>query len=341
MRRWPIVLAATLLSFADARTQTPSRTALDVFFIDVEGGQATLFVTPAGESMLVDAGWAGFEGRDAGRIEAAAKQAGVSRLDYLLVTHYHADHVGGVPEIARRLPVRTFVDHGATVEQGERPAALFNAYVDATASGKRLQVKPGDTLPLSGVDVRVVSSGGDLLNRPLPGAGAPNPLCRDFKPFEEDKTENARSVGVVLTYGNFRMIDIGDLTWNKEHDLVCPNNLLGNVDLYLTTHHGLDISGSPAIVHALRPRVAIMNNGAKKGGTRPAWQTVRDSPGLLDFWQLHFAVDAGADHNTAEPLIANLDETTGYGIKVSVQRDGSFTVTNARNGHAKTYRPRS
>jgi len=341
MRRWPIVLAATLLSFADARTQTPSRTALDVFFIDVEGGQATLFVTPAGESMLVDAGWAGFEGRDAGRIEAAAKQAGVSRLDYLLVTHYHADHVGGVPEIARRLPVRTFVDHGATVEQGERPAALFNAYVDATASGKRLQVKPGDTLPLSGVDVRVVSSGGDLLNRPLPGAGAPNPLCRDFKPLEEDKTENARSVGVVLTYGNFRMIDIGDLTWNKEHDLVCPNNLLGNVDLYLTTHHGLDISGSPAIVHALRPRVAIMNNGAKKGGTRPAWQTVRDSPGLLDFWQLHFAVDAGADHNTAEPLIANLDETTGYGIKVSVQRDGSFTVTNARNGHAKTYRPRS
>ncbi|PYQ73613.1 MAG: MBL fold metallo-hydrolase, partial [Acidobacteria bacterium] len=301
----------------------------------------TLFVTPAGESMLVDAGWAGFEGRDAGRIEAAAKQAGVSRLDYLLVTHYHADHVGGVPEIARRLPVRTFVDHGATVEQGERPAALFNAYVDATASGKRLQVKPGDTLPLSGVDVRVVSSGGDLLNRPLPGAGAPNPLCRDFKPLEEDKTENARSVGVVLTYGNFRMIDIGDLTWNKEHDLVCPNNLLGNVDLYLTTHHGLDISGSPAIVHALRPRVAIMNNGAKKGGTRPAWQTVRDSPGLLDFWQLHFAVDAGADHNTAEPLIANLDETTGYGIKVSVQRDGSFTVTNARNGHAKTYRPRS
>jgi len=341
MRRWPIVLAATLLSFADARTQTPSRTALDVFFIDVEGGQATLFATPAGESMLVDAGWAGFEGRDAGRIEAAAKQAGVSRLDYLLVTHYHADHVGGVPEIARRLPVRTFVDHGATVEQGERPAALFNAYVDATASGKRLQVKPGDTLPLSGVDVRVVSSGGDLLNRPLPGAGAPNPLCRDFKPLEEDKTENARSVGVVLTYGNFRMIDIGDLTWNKEHDLVCPNNLLGNVDLYLTTHHGLDISGSPAIVHALRPRVAIMNNGAKKGGTRSAWQTVRDSPGLLDFWQLHFAVDAGADHNTAEPLIANLDETTGYGIKVSVQRDGSFTVTNARNGHAKTYRPRS
>src|SRR5207248_2507208 len=172
----------------------------------------------------------------------------------------------------------------------------------------------------------------------------------------------ARSVGVVLTYGNFRMIDIGDLTWNKEHDLVCPNNLLGNVDLYLTTHHGLDISGSPAVVHALRPRVAIMNNGAKKGGTRSAWQTVRDSPGLLDFWQLHFAVDAelpevqqpgrdfwqrhfavdaGVDHNTAEPLIANLDETTGYGIKVSVQRDGSFTVTNARNGHAKTYRPRS
>jgi beta-lactamase superfamily II metal-dependent hydrolase len=341
MRRWPIVLAATLLSFVHFHAQTPSRATLDVFFIDVEGGQATLFVTPSGESMLVDAGWAGFEGRDAGRIEAAAKQAGVSRLDYLLVTHYHADHVGGVPEIAKRLPVRTFVDHGATVEQGERPAALFNSYVNATGSGRRLQVKPGDKLPIAGVDVRIVSSGGDLLTRPLPGAGAPNPLCRDFKPLEEDKTENARSVGFVLTFGNFRMIDIGDLTWNKEHDLVCPNNLLGNVDLYLTTHHGLDISGPPVIVHALRPRVAIMNNGAKKGGTRPAWQTVHDSPGLQDLWQLHFAVDAGADHNTAEPFIANLDETTGYGLKVSVQRDGSFIVTNARNGTAKTYKPRS
>src|ERR687888_1255852 len=157
MRRWPIVLVATLLSFAHIYAQTPSRTALDVAFIDVEGGQATLFVSASGESMLVDAGWAGFEGRDAGRIEAAAKQAGISRLDYLLVTHYHADHVGGVPEIAKRLPVRTFVDHGPTVEQGERPAALFNSYVNATGSGRRLQVKPGDKLPIAGVDVRIVS----------------------------------------------------------------------------------------------------------------------------------------------------------------------------------------
>ena len=339
MRRWPIVLAATLLSFADARTQTPSRTALDVFFIDVEGGQATLFVTPAGESMLVDAGWAGFEGRDAGRIEAAAKQAGVSRLDYLLVTHYHADHVGGVPEIARRLPVRTFVDHGATVEQGERPAALFNAYVDATASGKRLQVKPGDTLPLSGVDVRVVSSGGDLLNRPLPGAGAPNPLCRDFKPFEEDKTENARSVGVVLTYGNFRMIDIGDLTWNKEFELACPNNKVGTVDLYLTTHHGMNISNAPALVHALHARVAVMNNGARKGGTPEAWQTVHTSAGAPDIWQVHYAMEGGHDYNSPEALIANVYEKGDEGnwIRVSATEDGTITVYNSRNKYQKTY----
>jgi competence protein ComEC len=336
MRRIQICLLI-VAAMSLVRAQTPIAKPLDIFLIDVEGGQATLMVTPSGESLLVDTGWGGFNGRDADRIAGVARRAGLVHIDYLVVTHYHSDHVGGVPELVKRLPVRNFVDHGPTVEGGDRPAALFAAYVASRNTGRHVAVKPGDTVPLKDLDVRIVSSGGSLIDRPLSGAGAANPLCRDYKPLEEDKTENARSVGMVLTFGGFKMIDLGDLTWNKEHDLVCPGNLLGTVDVYLTTHHGQDVSGAPFIVHALRPRVAIMNNGAKKGGTPRAWQTIHDSPGLQDLWQLHFAVDAGAEHNVTERFIANMDEATGYGITISAQRDGSFTVSNERNGFSKHY----
>jgi beta-lactamase superfamily II metal-dependent hydrolase len=313
---------------------------LDIQFIDVEGGQATLIVSPSGQSLLVDAGWPGFEGRDADRIAAAAKKAGVTQIDYFMATHYHTDHIGGVPQLAGKLPIRTFVDHGPSVESGERPDALFKAYADVRAKGKHLQVKPGDKIPIAGLDVQVVAAGGEHLAKAINGGGQPNALCADFKPKEADPSENARSVGMVLSFGSFRMLDLGDLTWNKEHDLVCPNNLVGTVDLYLTTHHGLDQSGPAALVHAVAPRVAIMNNGAKKGGMASAWKNIRDSPGLEDLWQLHYAVDAGAEANVAESFIANRDETTAHGIRVSAGRDGRFTVTNTRNGMSKTYQPR-
>jgi beta-lactamase superfamily II metal-dependent hydrolase len=339
-------MLTTLLSIAllflasSGATTAPPQKMLDIYFIDVEGGQATLLVSPSGESMLVDAGWPGFNGRDADRIAGAAEQAGVSRIDYMFVTHYHTDHVGGVPELAARMPIRTFVDHGPTVEHGDRPDALFRAYADARAKGRHLPVRPGDRIPIAGIDVRVVAAGGERLARPLPGAGDANPLCADFTPRKPDTGENAQSVGTVVSYGSFRLLDLGDLTWNKERDLVCPNNLLGTFDVYLTTHHGMDMSGPAVIVHAIRPRVAVMNNGAKKGGSREAWRVVRDSPGLEDFWQLHYAVDAGPDHNTPAPFIANIDETGAHWIKISAQQDGSFVVTNSRNGHSKSYRPR-
>jgi hypothetical protein len=137
------------------------------------------------------------------------------------------------------------------------------------------------------------------------------------------------------------MVDLGDLTWNKEFSLACPANLIGTVDLYLTTHHGLDQSNNPALVHALHPRVAIMNNGARKGGSPAAWQTVHSSPGLQDLWQLHYSVEGAAANNVSEQFIANPDEKSdaAHYIKVSADPNGVFTVTNSRNSLTKTYKP--
>ena len=233
-------------------------------------------VSPSGESLLVDTGYVGFNDRDADRIAAAAKQAGVSRIDYLVVTHYHADHVGGVPALAARLPIRTFVDHGPTVEEGERPAKLYNDYLAVRAKARHILARPGDTLPIAGINVQFVSAAGEVIKKPLAGAGAPNPLCRDFTAKPVDPTENARSVCMVLTFGSFRMLDLGDLTWNKEHDLVCPNNLLGAVDLYLTTHWPRSV-GAAVLVHAAR-RAVDQNNGAKKGGMASAGRSSATRP---------------------------------------------------------------
>jgi competence protein ComEC len=265
------------------------------------------------------------------------KAANISRIDYLVVTHYHTDHVGGVAALAAKVPVGTFIDHGATVEDSADPG--YTAYLEARKRGKNLQAKPGDTIPIAGLQVTVVSSAGETIKSALPGAGAANPLCAAHKPQPADGSENARSVGMVIGYGAFRMLDLGDLTWNVEYGLACPSNLIGPIDLYLTTHHGNQQSGPPALLHAIKPRVAVMNNGADKGGSPAAWHIVRDSPGLQDFWQLHTAKAGGRDANTADDFIANLDETTSHMIKISAREDGSFTVTNSRNGVTRTYTP--
>jgi beta-lactamase superfamily II metal-dependent hydrolase len=317
----------------------PAAKNLEVYSIDVEGGQATLLVSPSGESILVDTGWAGHNRRDADRILAAAKSAGVKKIDYLVITHYHADHAGGVPQLAEKIPIRNFVDHGASVETGKDADVLFNAYAAFRDKGTHIQVKPGDTIPIKGLEVRVLSSGGDVIPSPLPGAGQPNPECSSFERHEVDPSENARSVGILIGYGDFRMIDLGDLTWNKEFDLVCPANKIGAVDVYLVSHHGMNMSGSPQFVHALHPRVAIMNNGARKGGSPEIWQTIHDTPGLLDLWQLHFAVAGGKEHNSSDTVIANLDELCeGKWLKLTAQKDGTFTVYNSRNKYERTYK---
>jgi beta-lactamase superfamily II metal-dependent hydrolase len=331
------VAALMLLALAGTGEQASTGKGLQIEFIDVEGGQATLIVSPANESILVDAGWPGFNSRDADRIAEAAKRLGVSRLTYLVVTHYHTDHVGGVPQLVAKLPVGTFVDHGETVEHDAQGDKQYKAYLEVRDKAKHLQVKPGDTIPIKGIDVRVVTAAGERLTTPLPGGGQPNPLCAAAPMRDPDPTENAQSVGIVVTYGGFKFVDFGDLTWNKEKDLACPNNLIGPVDLYLTTHHGLNQSNNPALVNAIHPRVAIMNNGSKKGGSPEAWQTVHDSPGLQDLWQVHFAEAGGKDHNVDESLIANPNETTSFGISVQAKQDGSFSVKNLRNGNTKQY----
>ena len=334
MRR--ILLAVLLAAGALVRTPAQAQKPLDVYFIDVEGGQATLFVTPTGQSMLIDTGYPGFDGRDVDRIVGMVRQAGVTKLDYLLVTHYHDDHAGNAAAIAAKIPVGTFVDHGETVETDAAATALYASYLKARETGKHLLARPGDKVPLRDVDVTILTAAGEHIARPLAPPAQPNALCAQFKAKEVDASENARSVGSLMAFGRFRMIDLGDLTWNKEQELVCPNNLIGSVDVYLTTHHGLAQSNAPVIVHALTPRVAIMNNGPRKGGEAEAMQTVKSSPGLEDFWQLHRSLNA-PDANMPEKMIANLDESAAHYIKLSAQRDGSFTVTNSRTGETKRY----
>ncbi len=317
---------------------SPAARTLDFYFIDVEGGQATLIVTPAGQSILVDAGWPGNNGRDAQRIANAVKRAGLKKIDYLLVTHYHTDHVGGVPELLAKVPVTVVMDHGTNTETGKGAEKLWKAYEAAIAKHKRIQVKPGDSLPFKGLEAKVVAARGDLIQQPLKGAGDPNPLCAGQKKGADDPTENGRSIGFVLDYGKFRFVDLGDLTWNKELDLACPNHKIGKIDVYLVTHHGSNLSGPVAMVHALRPRVAIMNNGARKGGSLETFDILRSSPGLEDLWQLHFALAAGKEKNSPDSLIANTEvNCEGKWLKLTVARDGSFTVENSRNGFKKSY----
>lgn len=335
MRYTALVIAAITCALARPAAQTAK--PLDIYFIDVEGGQATLFVTPSGQSMLIDTGYPGFEDRDIKRVVGTIKQAGLAKLDYLLVTHYHNDHVGNAAAIAAQVPVGTFIDHGESVETDADAKALYAGYVKGRATGRHLQVKPGDKIPLRDLDMTIVTAGGEHVPRALAGAGSPTADCASIKPMAADPSENARSVGSLIAFGRFRMVDLGDLTWNKELELVCPNNLVGTIDLYLTTHHGRSDSNVPAIVHALKPRVIVMNNGPKKGGMVDAMKIFKSSPGLEDFWQLHYSVDAG-DVNQPAPMIANLDESTAHFIKVVAQRDGSFTVTNARTGQTKSYK---
>lgn len=314
--------------------------ALTAYFVDVEGGQATLFVTPSGQSVLVDTGFPGNNDRDANRIAKAAADAGVRQIDYLLITHYHGDHAGGVPGLAAKLPIRNFIDHGDTVEHTAAGQKLYDDYVKETAKGKRMTVKPGDKLPIDGLDWTIVSAAGKVLASPLKGEGKSNSnACAVFKEQDADPTENAQSTGSRIVFGKFHVVDLGDLTWNKEEGLVCPVNKLGPVDLYVVSHHGQNISGSPALLAALHPKAAIMDNGEKKGGSVEAWDIIHASAGAPDIWQLHRSATGGTQHNSDEKLIANLatEGDAGNYIKLTAYSNGHFEISNPRTGYSKKY----
>jgi competence protein ComEC len=316
----------------------------------VEGGQSTLIVTPERHTFLIDSGFPAKggmdsrsgnpkEARDANRIVAAVHDAGLSRIDDLLITHFHPDHDGGVPELCQLLPIGTFIDHGSISPDAAANLdykAAFDAYAAARESHPHLEPKAGERLPLKDLEITVVSSAGKTLASPMPGAGAGNAMCASAAAPAGDPYENPRSTGVLIRYGRFRFLDLGDLTGAPLFDLVCPKNLLGAVSVYLVAHHGGPDAADPATFAALKPQAAIVNNGQSKGGAAITLQALHRVATPMDVWQLHRSADAGGG-NFADEYIANLDESTSHWIKLVARADGSFRIFNPRTRSWRDY----
>ena len=354
-----IVMSAALVS-----AQRQAKT-LDIYVVDVEGGNASLFVSPSGESLLIDTGNGGMAApRDAGRIVEAAKDAGLSQIDHLITTHWHGDHYGGLAELASRMPIRHFIDHGANIQPAEATDEfLKTTYPALYAKGTHTVAKAGDVIPLAGINVRVIASAGQVIRTPLPGAGKPNPSCNIARRQTQPIPEDTQSVTTLFTFGKFRALHPGDLTIDKEFDLMCPNNRVGTVDVLVGPHHGQDTSNSEAFVHALQPRVVVMNNGTRKGGWPDVMRSFYTSPRFEDLWQMHFSLLSGQEFAPPGVFTANVVDDQpnalpvapmpapaanappppvhngrAYWVKVSAREDGTFTVTNTRNGFTREYR---
>ena len=357
-------VVAMVLSAALVSAQRQAKT-LDIYVVDVEGGNASLFVSPSGESLLIDTGNGGMAApRDAGRIVEAAKDAGLSQIDHLITTHWHGDHYGGLAELASRMPIRHFIDHGANIQPAEATDEfLKTTYPALYAKGTHTVAKAGDVIPLAGINVRVIASAGQVIRTPLPGAGKPNPSCNIARRQTQPIPEDTQSVTTLFTFGKFRALHPGDLTIDKEFDLMCPNNRVGTVDVLVGPHHGQDTSNSEAFVHGLQPRVVVMNNGTRKGGWPDVMRSFYTSPRFEDLWQLHFSLLSGQEYAAPGIFTANVvDEEPNalpvapmpapganappppvhngraYWVKVSAREDGTFTVTNTRNGFTREYR---
>jgi beta-lactamase superfamily II metal-dependent hydrolase len=359
---WCIVAVVTSAASVSAQRQAKT---FDIYVVDVEGGNASLFISPSGESLLIDTGNGGMAApRDAGRIVEAAKDAGISQIDYLITTHWHGDHYGGLAELTSRIPIRHFIDHGANIQPAEATDAFLNTtYPALYAKATHTVVKAGDTIPFAGVTTRIVASAGQVIARPLPGAGKSNPSCNIPRRPTQPIPEDTQSVTTHFTFGRFRALHPGDLTIDKEFDLMCPNNRVGTVDVLVGPHHGQDTSNSEAFVHGLQPRIIVMNNGTRKGGWPDVMRSFYTSPRFEDLWQMHFSLLSGQEYAPPGVFTANVVDDQpnalpvaplpapganappppvhngrAYWVKVSAREDGTFTVTNTRNGFTREYR---
>jgi beta-lactamase superfamily II metal-dependent hydrolase len=347
MRIWILAaIAATAITVGTAAERT-----LTIYFIDVEGGQSTLVVTPAGRSLLVDTGFPSegrFESvpgdparaRDAQRIVAAMHDAGVKQIDNLFLTHFHADHDGGVPELAQLTTIQRVFDHTRPADDAEKgvagTTAAFDAYRRALAKSTHADPSPGTRLPLADIEAVVVSSATKTITKPLSGGGAANASCNTQQLPAQEPTENPRSNGLRVRFGRFTFLDVGDLSGPPLYALFCPRDLIGPVDVYLLPHHGGVEAGDPAVLGAAVPRVAVVNNGAVKGGAPQMFAAAHDAAPKMDLWQLHRSRNQGA-RNYSDAQIANLDESTAHWIKVTARDDGSFTVSNPRTNEDRKY----
>jgi competence protein ComEC len=338
------LFVALILFCATAMRAAPK--SLDIYFIDVEGGAATLIVTPTGESLLVDSGFPG--DRDAGRIaHVALEVAGLKQIDHCLVTHWHRDHEGGVPALAKLIPIKHYYDHGLPQTiAADMQAEFIDAYKQTT-QGQSVTLKPGDEIKLRSpkymppLQVRVLAASGIVLGE-KPGAPQIQPCGPDFQAIEEDKTDNANSVGFLLTFGGFKFFDGGDLSWNIENRLVCPKNLVGAIDVYQVDHHGTDVSNNPTLLRALNPRVAVIDNGPRKGGDARVYATLTSLKEIEGVYQLHRNVRTTDKENTMSGYIANEEEACqGNFIKLSVEpRSKSYTVSIPAKQISRSYRTR-
>jgi beta-lactamase superfamily II metal-dependent hydrolase len=341
-----VVAGAVFLSLGSAAVAGEADKKLDVTWVDVEGGAATLMVTPAGETILFDTGYPG--DRDAERIKKAVTEAGAAKIDHLIITHFHADHFGGLSDIIKRVPVGTLYERDLDKAPDREKAGKDVPQYKQAQVDKRVRIKPGDSLKLKqapgaaklavqflGMDEKFISGKGARDNRQI---------CKDKQTSDPDGSDNRNSVVTLVSFGPFRFFEGGDLTWNTEGALVCPKNRVGGpIDVFQTNHHGMDNSNNPVLIKSLAPTVTVVNNGPRKGGDPNTFAALKATSSIQAIYQVHRNVRLPAEQNTAPDLTANQNETCeGNHVKLTVEPDGKkYALAVPATKHEKTYETRA